>query len=387
MSMMLFTSCIKQEQKQNAEGEIVDLLNQNKSDEAISKIDEAMKTNPSDELYYLKASSLSMKAGIDIYALFPLLKVKIFDVAISQWSQNREFQKKINAQRSDMGLNADDVPGAADIKDSYKPMDITKLKYIILSKWLNSQYDQSRGYCEVSITASNKAKISENYIWINYRLESEELCKEVWNKQTLEITPEIDEAIKKEFVEADKRDWFVRKKKANEKQTYVKVLGTFWTVVDMIPMLVKIPKISTEGFQQLVEAQKLLITIKQNHPEKTDELGIKAKKQLMMLSALKIVGRLQNALVFNDIKSPTDLVCKSNERAAEELIMSEQDALYLISAIDDPEILKKNQELFDNVKKTYSTLVQEQEDHPEIKDARIQQFGEEITKYKEANCL
>lgn len=384
----LSSACIKQEQEQNSESQIVDMLNQNQTTNALAKINEELKTNPSDEVYYLKASALSIKAGVDIYALFPLLKVKIFDVAISQWSQNREFQKKADAVKIDIGLKSEDADttSSENNKKKYIPLDLAKSRYTIINQEMLNRESTDKGLCEIAFIINIKSKDHNEDVWKNYYSPSEEMCDDVAQAREVKITPELDEVIKEELLSNDKRNWTERNKKIGEKENYVKILGTFWTMIDMIPMISKIPKISTEGFADLQEAQEILEKIRLKHRDANDEIGAKARKQLMMLSALKIVGHIQNSFDLKMIKTPVDFICSSNQNAAEELVASEKDALYLINAIEDPEIIKKNKLLIEGIKKRFGTLIQEQDENPEVRNQTIRKVTDELEAYRRNNC-
>lgn len=383
-------SCIKKEQEQNSEGQIIDLMNQNKADEALNKIDNQLLTNKTDDVLYLKASSLSMKAGIDIYALFPLLKIKIFDVAISQWSQNREFQKKAQAQKNSIGVSNEDLEEKKNedekIIEKYKPIDKDIIKYVIESQYMQSNYKVEKPYCEIYLWGRRHDIIRYSVASTVVKLHSENECNSFQKTQQLFITSEIDDQMKTALADEDHRSWFERKKEQNRKSSYVKLMGTFWTLIDMVPLISKIPIIDDKGFSYLEEAQSILADIRSRHPDKTDELGEKARKQLMMISALKIVGHLKNAFDFETIKNPMDFICSSNDRAAEEILASQEDALYLINSIDDQEVIKKNKKLFDEIKGEFEKIVKAENENPELQEARLKELREALLKSKEENC-
>ena len=98
LSIFVLQSCIKKEQKVTEEAKVIQLLNQSDADAALVKINALLKSDPNNEnLLYLKASAISMIAGIDVYRLFPILKAKIFDVAITQWADKRESMRERRA--------------------------------------------------------------------------------------------------------------------------------------------------------------------------------------------------------------------------------------------------------------------------------------------------
>ncbi len=383
-------SCIKKEQEQNLEGQIVELMNQNKADEALLKIDKQLDNNKNDDLLYLKASSLSMKAGIDIYALFPLLKIKIFDVAISQWSQNREFQKKSMAQKTSIGISNNDIDDKlnADLKNSekYVPIDKKTINYEVISQYVLERYSIQNLFCSIEVSAKRTDVIKENYALISIKIDSEDECLNLQAGAKLNVSLEIEDKIKESLAAEDHRQWSERKRDQNTKSSYVKLMGTFWTLIDLIPMISKIPIINQSGFSNLEEAQTILSDIRSRHLDKSDELSEKVRKQLMMISALKIVAHLKNAFDFNTIKSPMDFICASNDLAAEEIIATQKDVLYLINTIDDQELISKNKILFEEVKTKFEELLNNETENPELKDSRIKKLSAELKRSKEDNC-
>ena len=394
LTLLVCTSCLKKEQTPNEESKIVDLLNKNESSNALEKINNELNNHKTDELLYLKASALSMNAGIDVYALFPLLKVKIFDVAISEWSQNREFQKRNDAQRSTIGINNQDVENQGKIsKDEIKqPPKLTpeQLEYNQMELNYISPYTQAAQFCslEIIVFLLTPPPTMNNYgTYGNIQIKNEDTCKKVESNHSIskeDIDRANDQIIKNTIQSSYQSSWNYHQRDINKKNTYVKILGSFWTVIDLLPMITKIPKVSADGFNKLSEAQELLLQIKIDHNK--DEIGEKARKQLLMLSALKIVAHVQNAFDLSMIKNPMDFVCATNDQSANELVDSEKDALYIVNSIEDPEILNKNKDLFDEIKAKYSLIVQEDEDHPEKKDLRIQKLKHDLDMSKLTDC-
>lgn len=390
-AMLLLSSCVKEEQQQNTDSQIIELLNQNKSEEALTQINEALKTNNSDELLYLKASALSMNAGVDIYALFPLLKINIFSVAISQWSENREFQKKAQSQRLDIGSDIGKEKNH-DEKQDYVPLNLENLKFYFSPSVING-FENTTTHCEIGISGSLTSDVySERGIFITYRSESEDICKSLEEKnlallsENFPMPLDFINKIKSAFSDEHRQNWLVRKNKVTQNNSYMKALGTFWTLIDMIPTISKIPKISTDGFKKLEEAQFILSKIKESRSQSGDELGQKTRKQLMMISALKIVVHIQNSFDLDNIKSPIDLLCKSRDNTADELMASEKDALYLLSTVEDKEIINKNKAMFEDIQTNYLNIMENEALNPEIRDARLENLRLSLVKQKNANC-
>jgi hypothetical protein len=391
--IVLTSACIKQEQKQNNEGQIVNLLNHNQIDDALIKINKELSIHKTDELLYLKASTLSMRAGVDIYALFPLLKVKIFDIAISQWSQNREFQRKADAQRSHIGVNEQDIEdvGTKDNIKDYKPLSDHELDYKIINVWDGGSFGENQEFCTFQLGVDTVNDPESMGAWPYIKVEDYEYCKEIRKSQvtldTFKVTPLIDKLIRDQLQAMYRSQWFRKRDKVIQADNYVKILGSFYTVIDMLPIINKITKVSSDGFKDLEEAQEILMQIRNGHLEKGNELGEKSRKQLMMISSLKIVAHVKNAFDLNKVQTITDLFCNSNDRAAEELIESEKDALYLVTAIDDPEIVAKNKLLFEDIKTNYGAIIQEENDHPEYKDHRILKLRLALEAQRKTACL
>ncbi len=391
-ALLISSACLKNEQRPNSESQIVELLNQNQSDATLEKINQELSLHKTDELLYLKASALSMKAGVDIYALFPLLKIRIFDVAISQWSQNREFQKKSDAQKTGIGLTPQDIEDQkkGNVKKEYVPLKGHELDYKIDSIFPTTIYNRENNFCEIVLSIDTAKKINYYSLLFTTQIESENICNDLMQGRTtaenFTVSSTLDSNIRKFISDNHRSIWIEHRREIDNKENYVKVLGSFWTLIDMVPMISKIPKVSSNGFKSLEEAQEILAQIIDSRANKNDELREKSRKQLMMLSALKVVAHVQNAFNLSLIKSPIDFICNSNDQAAEELVESEKDSLYLINAIDDPELIKKNKELFEDIKTKYQLILQDENDSPEFKEYRIKKLREYLERNKYSSC-
>lgn len=75
--------------------QVIAALNTDQADKALGMAIAGEHSFPGDpEFTYYKAQAYSLKAEIDIYTLFPIVQMQIFDVAINEWNKANEFEKR-----------------------------------------------------------------------------------------------------------------------------------------------------------------------------------------------------------------------------------------------------------------------------------------------------
>lgn len=385
-SAFFLFSCIKKDQKVSEEFQVIQHLNNNESGAAIDKIDVLLNKDPENsQLLYLKASALSIKAGVDVYKLFPLLKDKIFDVAITQWSDQREFERRLEERRKG-GTIEPSTPG------EYKPLTNEKIKYEILNLSGYASQDYKRLFVQIK-TQSLKSQYHDDVFYVDLVFDFEDeiylaMTKNPndWQK-TVQDLPLFKEKLIEQIKKMHLEQWEDKVKKISKKKNQERGVQVVWKFVDMIPILKSIPKISQEGVSELQNSQDLLLKIIKLNKTNDTQIISNAKKQLMMISALKIIARIQSAFKLEEIHSPLDILCNVEESSISLALDSMKDGVFLINSIDendmDPKKNKELREIRTLMNQTYKNFDEEPSYRSEVELSLIKS----IEQYKELECM
>ncbi len=398
-SMICF-SCVKKEQKVSDSGQVIKLLNNSQSEQALDEVNALLKNDPhNEELLYLKASALSMSAGVDVYKLFPILKVKIFDVAMSQWSDHREFEKKMNSRRTmgkDEEVKEDSKEGRV-----YKELNPESIKFKIKDFYVQKSYESNKEnifhlwiYFETSANVKDR---DFGYVYIEF----DKVKDQIYDLFEFKENPNYSRSLKPEYtfnhpllrnliiasVEKQHRDdWFDREKKRKKNETDLKMLQGLWSVLDMIPLIKKIPKIDVNGFKKLEEAQDILFNLHKKNIYSKNEIFQKSRKQMMMISALKLIARFQVGIDFDKLNDPSDFYCATNDSLPEQLVEARKDIQFILNGIEDPAIREKNKELFNEIEVNLKKRGEEIDGDPDLKAHTIKAFKKSLEKSRFENC-
>ena len=365
LSISLFQGCIKKEQKITDEGQIMKMLNESDGEAALIKINALLATDPNNkELLYLKASALSMNAGVDVYKLFPLLKAKIFNVAITQWSEQRQFEKRINERREgDISTGSED---GQELK--YKPLDPKTIEFEFQYAYAfvddrEHQKPDAKVLIEIIVKSKQLSNSPHDLFTLIFETTLENIYIKAFKKVINEGNDYYFEVLDKSaptttllndlivtLIEKEHfHIWEEKYKKIQSKQNQVNAIRALWSITDMIPLIKEIPKIDKKALSRLEEAQKILIELIQQNSLNKDESYDKYRKQLMMISALKLISRFQDGFDLTNVKSPYDLICQNNSQTAEILLDTHEDLLLILQGVEDEKIKEKNDAIFKEV--------------------------------------
>lgn len=162
-----FVSCAKKSispESFKEEIEFIELLNQGEYKEALSSIDHKLQEAPENlNLHYWRAQALAGLGGVDIYKLFPIVKLKLFSVAIEEWSSMENFANR-NADARQLGFfgevyDENEVKKLVELRKDFEENDRNNtIEYKILSARITGEYNSR---CSVHYQIESKYFISE----------------------------------------------------------------------------------------------------------------------------------------------------------------------------------------------------------------------------------
>ena len=147
-------------------------LNSKNLSAAESLIAEAKVSEPDSLLIkYYESQLFSLKAGIDIYSLFPIVKMELFEFAMTEWGQIEDFNKKNQTDVQDTILGNSVTSESIDVLkkflEEYKQTEPEKIEYdaeITLS-YAGQVYESSFFDAQTSQT------ITQSEIGCSYKIE------------------------------------------------------------------------------------------------------------------------------------------------------------------------------------------------------------------------
>lgn len=393
----LLSSCIKKEQKISDSGKVIQLLNKNEGDEALREVEQLLEKDPTnEELLYLKASALSILAGVDIYNLFPLLKAKMFDVAISQWSENREFEKRMKNRR-DFGSNDDAREDKEKTGLKYIEPKKEKIKFTIqnFNQWVQQSGGKSIGHVYLDFISPTTGDDEVIHIYKQFMLgdaESEIFFKESSRRDEydpVDVDTLNDQNINlrnfviPEILKRHKLVWDEREEKKHKQKSDLKMIQGLWAVLDMLPLIKKIPRIDLDKFKRLEIAQEILLDLVKKNAKNKNASYEKSRKQLLMISSLKIIARIQVGIELDKIDTPTDFYCYTNDDFPEQIVEGRKDVALILYGIDDENIREKNAEVFSDIDNILKDMDKRIGNEPEVREQLIKSLTDDLRKTRE----
>lgn len=361
---VLFFSCGKPNERKSLEfkSQILQKLNSKDLDSALELIEQQWVDGPNEaELVYLKAQVYAMKGGVDVYSLFPILKMKLFEFAVTEWGALEKFSKNQAENVVDM-INGENPSGMSveEIKKRIKEvqsMDVSEITYelnilhlVDSSDHLNNSMDNMYGYyCSYNLEVSSNipGKIPLKPLVMS-KAESKnsktESCTLVYQRMIAHLDEtELKFEIKYRFL--DKMHYYLDKLEARKTtERYFKVIMALY---ESLPVLKKLPTKSETRTTDLVIAMDLLSKLVSQLPL-DHELYLKSQQQLGMLSGFILLSSVKDSFDLNKIQGPTDFVCALKAQKVLDLYKDFLIGLtYFMKAMERTSLAKKNQVNYD----------------------------------------
>lgn len=345
LSIVLSCGGVHEEGKQfdNLDSQIVQALNSKDLKKANELISEGLGQDPDSRLYlYYSAQLSALKGNVDIYALFPIVKMELFEFAITEWGQIEEYSKKMKN-----GVETDLIGSSTDVerKTDKELNELHKLIETIDPQDLNYKFEtelerETHGYNNESIyydsndtdfdvgqclwtEYNERCVIGEKpYTFCSYKeiynLVEPSFEEAVENYQSLELEGHV-ECPEKPGVRAYVPDKYVLKdmtlfnieerikdKKENELQRrYFRIAMALYESLGVIS---KVPDLDMKYFEHISKSGDFLSRLMEEEP--TDRIGENSQKQLGLLAGFLILSSIKDSLEYQEIKDPVDIVCK-----------------------------------------------------------------------------
>lgn len=353
---------------------IIDDLNSDNADAALATIDLKLKENPAnEEMLYWKAQAYAIKAGIDVYSLFPLMKLKFFDVAISEWGQMMKYSKRDRETVSRVTGNdkkSDTQEKIEQRKKEIKEMDDSEITFEITEPYhtpnrLSSKdpsIPDSKDLFEISYSAYiNSPLLLEKFYWYTQLIYEYE--------PTID---EINERVNKEFPrlvirqnalqQLNKKMERIAQQKNS--QGMVRILFALFDGIDVIK---KSPTLNSTKVSYIYDAVTLLEEMSKYLPSKEHRLSKNGMRHTGLLSSLLIINAIKESVDLNKIKEPIDFICHVD---TDKLIANYGQLrfgfLHSRSILEDSGFSERNGDNFDNFIKLLENSPEELDENTKI---------------------
>ncbi len=353
--VLLFSGCGKttpeNEENMAIKQGIIAALNANESDLALRLATDGETHHPNDlEYTYYKAQAYSQKATIDIYTLFPIIQMKIFDVAIQEWESANAFEKKRkeSLKISILGDEEADEESVPELEiqskiDQLKSMDqeVIELSFTVdYSETYHDSYSEKNS-CSIIYSISSpiipfEKKMNGNFLL--FEIDEDEVCSDYTNARIEKELP-----FKKKQVHSYAKSLYSDKLKQKEKRRInERFLKSAIALFDSIPIFKRIPRIEEDKFPPLYQSLAILKDLYRRAP-KGSRLKKNAFQQLGLLSGYLIAYTIKDSIELEEVKNPSELACKAN---AKKVIQNYKHLLAgvqtMLDVIIDTKFYKKN---------------------------------------------
>lgn len=380
------------EDSENLKHGIIAALNQENSDLALSLAISGQERFPNEKDFsYYRAQALSLKANIDIYSLFPLVKMQLFDIAINEWEKANEFEER---RRQNTNLS---ILGEGSLDERYEETDIIQAKIDLLkslskedldsleNEWhLETFYTYGEGtepdpkHCYIYYEAKNKhtpkGKSFYSSIWIS----NDNECDSLTDEEKLEL-------VKKDSPPFKINDWTIyqlnerldRVKNRKSSERYIKA---GFALFDGLPILRSIPTITREELTFLKDALSSLEEVKDSRGL-SPRLKDNSTKQIGLIGAYLITFSLASSIDLDQVRQPLDFACKINAgKIIDNYPFMRIGFKSLLSVGIETEFYLKNKKNFDYIQEQMKLAPEN------LTDEQKKAFINDIENFQEDNC-
>lgn len=370
----------------NYKSEIVYSLNQKDIDGSLVLIEKAMLDNPNDhELKYYLAQAYSLKGNVDIYSLFPIVKMKLFEVAINEWgtvnahtdSSRRDIEGTVLGDEGNFSSQA-----VVELEEQLKEIEEINPEKIELNVERKNQFRHEwtdYAYCSFTIVFSSKdLPIKKNLEREFYSSNTviNETCDEFWNSDV-----DYDERqIKFELKSFAYQQIRKRIKKIKENKTSQKYIKAAFALFESVPVIKKAPELDLSKISYIDDSIKIL-----NELRLSDNLSHRIKNnsssQLGLLGGFLILGSLKSSVDFDKVNEPIDIACNAS---VEKLLFHYPHFLNgmkaLSSAAEGTTFSERNKDSFSKFK-DYLDVAPD-----ELNEKQKEEIKDEFEDFIEENC-
>ncbi|MBF0298102.1 MAG: hypothetical protein HQK51_05240 [Oligoflexia bacterium] len=360
--IFLNQSCLKKQDESPSSSEflnaqkmkIIAAINSKDSDQALKLISELNEEQQLDnEIKYLKAEVYAIKANIDVYSLFPIIKLKLFEFALTEWNDIRKYSEKQRAGLGDIvGANLTDerLDQLSEEMERIKKLPPGEVTFTVADV---KYHLYANRYCDLTFRYNSPLFIEEDYSWSYYEaiVNSEEECKEKASKLPHIITKEpgslyfAQERVKYNAIDLINNKITKTYKRRSQEQ-YIQII---WAVYDSMPIINSSPLLSSENRNFVLDSLKLLKEVKTQLPNE-DRIGKDARQHMILLSGFIIIEAIKSSIDFNKVEKPSDIICNIIPiNVVANYPQSILAARYLLEISQETGFLSLKQELFDRL--------------------------------------
>lgn len=395
ISLFIF-SCGRQEKmvsESTDKQEIISALNNGDSAFAEELALRGQIENPEDKEYtYYLAQAYSQKANIDIYTLFPLVKMQVFDLAISEWQQAKEYEKRQSDSVS-LALIGDNEERKKLGSEEALLLQLQKINHIkeeefTLDKEVEYLYCHSTSY---DFQGNQIPESDQCYFNLKLTTEHEDLkdftlSLQQWQRlqpqQSFEQYFETIEAnqFKRNFLEYVKNEIPEKMNKIKQNNYIQKYIKALYSLFDSIPILKTIPIVEKQGMEYIFKSIDTLKLVLDNEGS-NERLKNNSLRQLGLLGGYLIAYTFKSSIDMDSIRNPIDLVCKLNPAKVIEnypfLLAGIRTTLDVTIHTD---FYEKNKNNIDKAQEYLKLLPKE------ITDEHKEKYIDDIEDFKSDNC-
>ena len=356
--IFFITSCGGHSDFNKSGPSIIELVNRGDYQNALQKIDEKLKNDPKNaNLNYWKAQAYSLQAKIHIYSLFPLLKMKLFHVAMDEWKSMNRYSKYQTQKWSDSLIGVEENSRLDLLRKKHEKLDkltLEEFKYEI--KLENLTFFESETYPDTNKPIGYYCYIDYSVTSIHFDNQKEKYygyfsphrpvpnCEKEFDRFKNEAN--LNHVIKKHALNLLEKK--INKILAQKKQE--KYLKASMAFIESIPIIRETPKLDKKQAKTLELALKqldLVLKLENLSPR----LKRNATQQMGLLAALLILNAINQSVDLTKVVGPYDLI---HQTKPEKLINYYEDlkkgAHYLVQSIAFTDFAKKNKRALDFIK-------------------------------------
>lgn len=317
--ILSFWGCDSKEYKKSANEniDIVSELNQGDSDTVIKKLDsrESITTR---QQYYL-ASALSMKGGIDVYSLYPILEMQLFRKNALEWSNlSKEKNPYLRFLKSQEGIDYEKRLQMREKRwQKYEGQIIKRLNLRMQKPTLedlNTTYNEYGNY-EVNQEQYDKTdqKCSKTINDILARNGTEDdVYNTMYDMDYQSDIPypyfELCNYYIDQFQLASRKNNYLHPDQTNAGFANVRwemvYMNILWNTYEAIPMMKQMPFLSETQQNHLSEALD-----RYKETLKDPEFKASSLKNIAILTGVSLLSVYKNSFNLDEIDSIQDLIC------------------------------------------------------------------------------
>jgi hypothetical protein len=389
-SVFLFTliGCESKEYKKNENSnvDVVSELNQGDYKTVISKLEKKSEKTPR-EKYYL-ASAIAQKAGVDVFSLYGVLELQLFQKKALDWS---ELSKDKNPYAKFMKNETKEEAKLRRTKrkekwKKYLPHIVEKndINLTLISfQELHSTYpDLSEHDYDETVT-----RLEKEY----QKIEKDELSQEQKYKSWVKLDEDehlsdlspgsfllaryYHDKLKLEYIE----DNYINSTGTGSQAGGVQVglMNFLWNTYESIPMLKKMPSLSNDQQRLVTESMELFQEL-----SKDKEFGNVSLKNTLILGAVSFLSIYKESFDLDDIHAPMDLLCSFDVTKMIDNYGTIRERVLFLAELT-PQLDKDNK--LKNFKAEIENLKYKMPEEIEVE--RQEKFTDEVENFKLEQCF